>query len=78
MLYIKDISHVYNSCTKKRIHFNHLILYTASAVNSSDWFGFMLYYFVRFPGDGPLWTETLGILFDIIVEISKEQVYAFC
>jgi len=37
----------------------------------------MLYFFVRLPGDGPLWTETLGILFDVIVEISNEQVCAF-
>jgi hypothetical protein len=30
------------------------------------------------PDDGTLPAEKLGVLFDIIAEISKEYVYAFC
>lgn len=50
-----------------------------SAVHKSDYFGFMLYYFVWFPDNGPLGTETCrNAKCDIIIEISKEQVRAFC
>jgi len=38
---------------------------------------FYVYYFVRFPDNGTLRAEILGILFGIIAEISKEYVYAF-
>ena len=49
------------------------------AAYSSVCFGFMLYYFVWFPDDGSLWTETCRISkHDIIIQIAKEQVCAFC
>ena len=59
---------------------NILFFYTMPAAYSSVCFGFVLYYFVWFPDDGSLWTETCRIIkHDIIIQISKEQVCAlFC
>jgi len=77
-LYIK-IHHMYTIAPQRNAYIlNIWLLYTMPAAYNSVCFGFMLYYFVWFPDDCLLWTETYRIIkHDIIIHISKEQVFAF-
>ena len=78
-LHIK-IHHMYTTTLQRNAYLlNILLFYTMPAAYKSDCFGFMLYYFVWYPDDGFLWTETCrNVKHHIIIQISKEQVCAFC
>ena len=76
--YIK-IRHIYTTTIQRNAYIVTIWLFLHHvSSHKSDYFGFILCYFVWFPDYVPLWTETCGnVTCDIKIWISKEQVCAF-